>query len=116
MSADPEPLRLTDVIHAVGGPSDLAAVARVLDGADALLPEGRETYRPLSTEEVAALVLVAGGLHAEPAMALVDLARANDEAGFLVLPGTVGLSRKASATLWVQTRRRLGVPVTARVR
>jgi hypothetical protein len=117
MSADPEPLRLTDVVHAVSGwPSDLAAVARVLDGADALLPEGRETYRALSTEEVAALVLVAGGLNAEPAMALVDLARANDEAGFLVLAGTVGLSRKASATLWVQTRRRLGVPVTARVR
>jgi hypothetical protein len=65
---------------------------------------------------VAALVLVAGGLDAEPAMALVDLARANDEAGFLVFAGTVGLSREASATLWVQTRRRLGVPVTARVR
>jgi hypothetical protein len=76
MSADPEPLRLTDLVHAVGGwPSDPAAVARVLDGADALLPEGRETYRPLSTEEVAALVLVAGGLDAEPAMALVDLRR-----------------------------------------
>ena len=117
MSTDPEPLRLTDVVHAVSGwPSDLAAVARVLDGADALLPEGRETYRALSTEEVAALVLVAGGLNAEPAMALVDLARANDEAGFLVLAGTVGLSREASTTLWAQTRRRLGVPVTARVR
>ena len=66
--------------------------------------------------EVAALVLVAGGLDAEPAMALVDLARANDEAGFLGLAGTVGLSGEASTTLWVQTRRRLGVPVTARVR
>ena len=64
---------------------------------------------------VAALVLVAGGLDAEPAMALVDLARANDEAGFLVLAGTVGLSREASTTLWAQTRRRLGVPVTARL-
>jgi hypothetical protein len=65
---------------------------------------------------VAALVLVAGGLNAEPAMALVDLARANDEAGFLVLAGTVGLLHEASTTLWAQTRRRLGVPVTARVR
>jgi hypothetical protein len=117
MSADPEPLRLTDLVHAVGGwPSDPAAVARVLDGADALLPEGRETYRPLSTEEVAALVLVAGGLDAEPAMALVDLARANDETGFHAFAGMVGLSREASTTLWAQTRRRLGVPVTARVR
>jgi hypothetical protein len=114
MSADPEPLRLMDVVHAAAGwPSDLAAVARVLDGADALLPEGRETYRPLSTEELAALVLVAGGLDAEPAMALVDLARASDKAGFLDLAGTVGLSREASTTLWAQTRRRLGVPVTA---
>ena len=116
MAADPEPLRLTDVVRAVDGwPSDLAAVARVLDGADALLPEGRETYRPLSTEEVAALVLVAGGLHAEPAMARVDLARANDEAGFLVFAGTVGLSREASTTLWARTRQRLGAPVTARL-
>jgi hypothetical protein len=116
MSADPEPLRLTDVVHAVGGGlSDLAAVARVLDGADALLPEGRETYRPLSTEEVAALVFVAGGLDAEPAMALVDLARANDETGFLVLAGTVGLSREGSRTLWARPRRRFGVPVTARL-
>jgi hypothetical protein len=42
MSADPEPLRLTDVVRAVGGgwPSDPAAVTRVLDGADALLPQG----------------------------------------------------------------------------
>ena len=64
---------------------------------------------------VAALVLVAGGLDAESAMALVDLAWANDEAGFLVLAGTVGLSRKASATVWARTRRRLGVPVTARL-
>jgi len=48
MSADPEPLRLTDVVHVVGDwPSDPVAVARVLDGADALLPEGRETYRAL---------------------------------------------------------------------
>ena len=46
-------------------------------------------------------------------MALVDLARANDEAGFLVLAGTVGLSREASTILWARTRRRLGVPVTA---
>ena len=45
-------------------------------------------------------------------MALVDLARANDEAGFLVLAGTVGLSREASTTLWAQTQRRLGGPVT----
>jgi hypothetical protein len=44
-------------------------------------------------------------------MALVDLARANDEAGFLVLAGTVRLSH-----VWAQTRRRLNVPVTARVR
>jgi hypothetical protein len=113
MSADPEPLRLTDVLHAVGGGlNDPATVTRVLDGADALLPEGRETYRALSTEEVAALVLVAGGLDAEPAMALVDLARANDEAAFSNLARTVGLSREASTTLWAQTRRRLGVPVT----
>ena len=48
-------------------------------------------------------------------MALVDLARANDEAGFLVLAGTVGLSREAGTILWARTRRRLGVPVTARL-
>ena len=115
MSADPEPLRLTDVVHAVGGPSDLAAVARVLDGADALLPEGRETYRPLSTEEGRPSPSWPAGSNAEPAMALVEMARANDEAGFLVLAGTVGLSREASTTLWARTRRRLGVPVTARL-
>ena len=58
-------------------------------------------------------MLVAGGLDAEPAMALVELARANDEAGFLDLAETVGLSREASTTLWARTRRRLGGPVTA---
>src|SRR4029453_13158999 len=63
MSADPEPFRLTDVVQAVGGwPSDPAAVARVLDGADALLPEGRETYRPLCTGGGGALVPAARGL------------------------------------------------------
>ena len=109
MSADPEPLRLTDVVRAVGGwPSDRAAVARVLDGADALLPEGRETYRPLSTEEVAALVFVASGLAAEPAAALVDFARADDEPGFRALAGAVGVPRAAVARLWTGTRRRLG--------
>ena len=117
MSADPEPLRLTDVVHAVSGwPSDMAAVARVLDGADVLLPEGRETYRALSTEEVAALVLVAGGLNAEPRDG-AGRSGAGERRGQLSHSrGDVGLSREASTTLWAQTRRRLGVPVTARVR
>ena len=110
----PEPLRLTDVVRAVGGwPPDLAAVERLLHGADVLLPEERDTIRALTPAEVAALIFVASGLEADPAAALVDLARGADKAGFRALAQKVGIPRDAITTLWTRTRRRLGVPVTA---
>jgi hypothetical protein len=87
-----------------------------LHGADVLLPEGRDTIRALTPAEVAALIFVASGLEADPAAALVDLARDADKAGFRALAQKVGIPRDATPTLWTRTRRRLGVPVTTLVR
>src|SRR5262245_677154 len=114
MPADPEPLRLTDLLCVVSGwPTDVAAVERLWHAADPLLPEGRAITRALTPAEVAALVLVAGGLDAEPAATLVDLARNANQAGFRALARQAGVPPTAIATVWTRTQRHLGVPVTA---
>ena len=94
-------LRLTDVVRAGGGwPVDWQVVATILQAADALLPEGRGARRPLTSEEVAALTLVASGLRADSASARVDFARAGDSAGFRALAGAIGVPREGVTALW----------------
>jgi hypothetical protein len=111
----PEPLRLTDVVRAVGGwPSDprpwpASWMARTRSCRRAARHTGY--YRPRRWQPSC---LWPAGSTPSLRWHWCDLARANDEPGFLVLAGTVGLSREASTTLWAQTRRRLNVPVTAR--